>query len=223
MRSLGINVGSSSIKLALLENNNLIWSIVLPHDGDLPGTLKTALQEGNIEKGIMSLVTGTEGRYLFNINSTVETLCLEEALKQSREQADAVVSMGGEDLIVYTVNKNGKIQNNFSGSKCASGTGEFFKQQLGRMDMKLDNVNSISEEAKVFPLSSRCSVFMKSDCTHKLNKREATKDDIVLSLSNIMATKVIDFLNRAHITCGRVLITGGVTLNKYIITDPIKR
>ncbi|MCL2480621.1 MAG: acyl-CoA dehydratase activase [Spirochaetaceae bacterium] len=217
MRSLGINVGSSSIKLALLENNKLIWSIVLPHDGDLPGTFKTALREGNIEEGIKSLVTGTEGRYLFNINSTVETLCLEEALKESKEQVDAVVTMGGEDLVVYTVNKNGKIENNFSGSKCASGTGEFFKQQLGRMDMKLDKVNSVSPDAKALSLSTRCSVFMKSDCTHKLNKREATKDDIVLSLSSVMAKKVIDFLNRAHIESGRVLITGGVTLNKHII------
>ncbi|MCL2706256.1 MAG: activase, partial [Spirochaetaceae bacterium] len=186
MRSLGINVGSSSIKLALLENNKLKWSIVLPHDGDLPGTFKTALKEGNIEEGIKSLVTGTEGRYLFNINSTVETLCLEEALKESGEHVNAVVTMGGEDLVVYTVNKNGKIENNFSGSKCASGTGEFFKQQLGRMDMKLDKVNSVSPDAKALSLSTRCSVFMKSDCTHKLNKREATKDDIVLSLSSVM-------------------------------------
>ncbi|MCL2294297.1 MAG: acyl-CoA dehydratase activase [Spirochaetes bacterium] len=217
MRSLGINVGSSSIKLALLEDNKLIWSMVLPHDGDLPGAFKAALREGNIEEGIMSLVTGTEGRYLFNINSAVEMLCLEEALKVSGEQVDAVVSMGGEDLVVYTVNKCGRIQNNFSGSKCASGTGEFFKQQLGRMDMKLDVVNSISPEARALPLSARCSVFMKSDCTHKLNKREAAKDDIVLSLSNVMAAKVNDFLNRAHITSGRVLVTGGVTLNKHII------
>jgi len=217
MRSLGINVGSSSIKLALVENNKLIWSIVLPHDGDLPGTFKNALREGNIEEGIKSLVTGTEGRYLFNINSAVETLCIEEALKESKEQVDAVVTMGGEDLVVYTVNKNGKIENNFSGSKCASGTGEFFKQQLGRMDMKLTDIDSISPDSKVHNLSSRCSVFMKSDCTHKLNKGEATKSDIVLSLSNVMALKVIDFLKRAHITKGCVLLAGGVTKNKNIV------
>ncbi|MDR1748985.1 MAG: activase, partial [Spirochaetaceae bacterium] len=217
MRSLGINVGSSSIKLALMDDNTLVWSTVVPHEGDLPGTLKNALREGNIEEGIKTLVTGTEGRFLFNVNSTVETLCLEEALRTSGEKVDALVTMGGEDLVVYTVNKDGKIQNNFSGSKCASGTGEFFKQQLGRMDMALEDVNSISPDAKVLSLSSRCSVFMKSDCTHRLNKREATKADIVLSLSNVMATKVIDFLNRAHIDSGRVLICGGVTLNKHII------
>ena len=43
---------------------------------------------------------------------------------------------------------------------------------------------------------------MKSDCTHRLNKGEATKGDIVLSLSNVMATKVMDFLKRARIQRG---------------------
>ena len=66
-------------------------------------------------------------------------------------------------------------------------------------------------------MSTRCSVFMKSDCTHKLNKGEATKDDIVLSLSDVMATKVVDFLKRAKITNGRVLLTGGVTRNRHIV------
>ncbi|MDR2110619.1 MAG: acyl-CoA dehydratase activase-related protein, partial [Spirochaetaceae bacterium] len=128
-----------------------------------------------------------------------------------------VVSMGGEDLVVYSLNKEGKIINNFSGNKCASGTGEFLKQQLARMDMTLDDIDRVPDDAKVYSLSTRCSVFMKSDCTHRLNKREATKNDIVLSLSDVMAVKVIDFLKRAKITSGRVVLTGGITLNRHII------
>jgi len=58
---------------------------------------------------------------------------------------------------------------------------------------------------------------MKSDCTHRLNKREATKDDIVMSLSDVMAVKVIDFLKRAKVTSGRVVLTGGITLNRHIV------
>lgn len=217
MRSLGINIGSSSLKLVLLEDGKIAWSTVVPHDGDMSGALRGALLDGNIPEGINALVTGTEGRYLFNINNTIETLCIEQALKETGEKVDAVVTMGGEDLVVYTLSEGGKIINNFSGSKCASGTGEFFKQQLGRMDMTLNEVEGVSDDAKVMSLSARCSVFMKSDCTHRLNKREATKADIVLSLSNVMATKVIDFLKRARIQKGRVLLTGGVTLNRHIV------
>jgi predicted CoA-substrate-specific enzyme activase len=142
---------------------------------------------------------------------------VEAALRALVIKADAVVSMGGEDLIVYSLDTDGKIINNFSGNKCASGTGEFLKQQLARMDMTLDDIDRVPDTAKVYPLSTRCSVFMKSDCTHRLNKREATKDDIVLSLSDVMAVKVIDFLKRAKITSGRVVLTGGITLNRHIV------
>ncbi|MBN2508776.1 MAG: activase [Spirochaetales bacterium] len=217
MKNIGINIGSSSLKIVVTENNQVVWSGVQPHDGDFLKTLRDLLESSPASPGDPALITGTEGRYLFNIHNTIEPVCTEALLRYKEILADAVVSMGGEDLVVYTLDAAGKIQNNFSGSKCASGTGEFLKQQLGRMDMKLEDINSVSPDAKVMPLSSRCSVFMKSDCTHRLNKREATKDDIVVSLSNVMATKVIDFLKRAKITKGRVVLVGGVTRNKHIL------
>ena len=198
MQSLGINIGSSTLKVVFLDGDKIVFSKIIPHEGDFAEAVKKVLSARSIPDGIPCLVTGTEGRFRFNIENVIEPLCIEEALERSKEQVNAVVSLGGEDLVVYTVDENNRIINNFSGNKCASGTGEFFKQQLARMDLSLENVNSISASSRVLAISSRCSVFMKSDCTHKLNKGEASKDDIVLSLSDIMATKVIDFLNRAR-------------------------
>jgi predicted CoA-substrate-specific enzyme activase len=203
--------------MALFEHNALIWSASVPHEGDFGAAVHKLLSEGKIQAGIPALVTGNEGRFMFDAAGTLEPLCVEAALRCLGIKANAVVSMGGEDLIVYSLDDEGKIINNFSGNKCASGTGEFLKQQLARMDMTLDDIDKVSDNAKVHPLSTRCSVFMKSDCTHRLNKREATKDDIVLSLSDVMAVKVIDFLKRAKVTSGRVVLTGGITLNRHII------
>jgi predicted CoA-substrate-specific enzyme activase len=227
MQSLGINIGSTSLKMALFEyndasgggvpNGKAVWSASVPHEGDFAAAVRKLLAAGNIPAGIPALVTGNEGRFMFDVSGTLEPLCVEAALHSLGLKADAVVSMGGEDLIVYSLDSNGKIINNFSGNKCASGTGEFLKQQLARMDMTLDDIEKVPDTAKVYALSTRCSVFMKSDCTHRLNKREATKDDIVLSLSDVMAVKVIDFLKRAKVTEGRVVLTGGITLNRHII------
>jgi predicted CoA-substrate-specific enzyme activase len=226
MQSLGINIGSTSLKMVLADvsaadGNKVIWSAAVPHEGDFASAVQKLLEEartiGGLNVGAATLVTGNEGRFMFNAAGTLEPLCVEAALKVLGLKADAVVSMGGEDLIVYSLDQNGKIINNFSGNKCASGTGEFLKQQLARMDMTLDDIDKVPDTAKVYPLSTRCSVFMKSDCTHRLNKREATKDDIVLSLSDVMAVKVIDFLKRAKVTSGRVVLTGGITLNRHII------
>ncbi|GAB6392548.1 MAG: activator of 2-hydroxyglutaryl-CoA dehydratase [Treponematales bacterium] len=255
MRSLGINIGATSLKMALLEDGRLIWSAAAPHEGDFAAAVRKLLAEGKVPPGIPALVTGNEGRFMFDVAGTLEPLCVEAALKMvggtgNREQGtgnrdadattgdttgtlpdepplptphfplppiNAVVSMGGEDLVVYRLDGAGKIVNSFSGNKCASGTGEFLKQQLARMDMTLADIDKVSDSARVLPLSTRCSVFMKSDCTHRLNKREATKDDIVLSLSDVMAVKVVDFLKRAKVTAGRVVLTGGITLNRHII------
>jgi predicted CoA-substrate-specific enzyme activase len=202
------------------ETPKVVWSAAIPHEGNFAAAVNKLLSEGKIAEGTPTLVTGNEGRFMFAASGTLEPLCVEAALKALNIEGQApaaVVSMGGEDLIVYSLDDRGKIINNFSGNKCASGTGEFLKQQLARMDMTLDDINKVSADAVVYPLSTRCSVFMKSDCTHRLNKREATKDDIVVSLSDVMAVKVIDFLKRAKVTAGRVVLTGGITLNKHII------
>jgi len=223
MQSLGINIGSTSLKMVLfeyegsVESGKVAWSASVPHEGDFTAAARRLLLDGKITEGTPALITGNEGRFMFDVSGTLEPLCVEAALRTLKIKANAVVSMGGEDLIVYSLDTDGKIINNFSGNKCASGTGEFLKQQLARMDMTLDDIDKVPDTAKVHPLSTRCSVFMKSDCTHRLNKREATKDDIVLSLSDVMAVKVIDFLKRAKVTSGRVVLSGGITLNRHII------
>ncbi|MDR1867433.1 MAG: acyl-CoA dehydratase activase [Treponema sp.] len=217
MQSLGINIGSTSLKIVLLDGKNILWSTVGSHEGNLAATVQRLFSDRTVPEGIPTLITGNEGRLVFDSASTVEPLCVEAAINHLNLKADALVSMGGEDLIVYKLNPQGKIINSFSGNKCASGTGEFLRQQLARMDMTFADIDKISDNAHVYPLSTRCSVFMKSDCTHRLNKHEATKEDIVLSLSDVMAVKVIDFLKRAKIEKGTVVLTGGITLNRHII------
>jgi predicted CoA-substrate-specific enzyme activase len=217
MQSLGINIGSTSLKMVLVENSQVQWTAITPHEGDFGAAVRKILAEGRVPLRTPTLITGNEGRFMFDAAGTLEPLCVEAALKALNLKADAVVSMGGEDMVVYSLNAEGRIINNFSGNKCASGTGEFLKQQLARMDMKLEDINRVPDDAKVYTLSTRCSVFMKSDCTHRLNKREATKNDIVLSLSDVMAVKVIDFLKRAKIQRGKVVLLGGITLNRHII------
>jgi activator of 2-hydroxyglutaryl-CoA dehydratase len=209
---------SSSIKLVVLEDNKVIYNMVAEHEGSFLNTLESSLEMNeHIPHLVPALVTGHEGRHLLNVNSVLESLCIERAIRELGHQVDAVASLGGEIFTVYKLDGEGRITTSFTSNKCASGTGEFFKQQLGRMDMTLNDISTVSGECKVHKMSSRCSVFMKSDCTHKLNKGEATKGDIVLSLSDVMAAKVTEFLKKAKVTSGKVLLSGGLTRNPYIL------
>jgi predicted CoA-substrate-specific enzyme activase len=215
--SLGIDIGSTNLKACLLRGPRLEWVEVRAHDGDPKRALLGILRERGVNAGVPSLVTGQEARRQFAGAQAIAPVALERALAFLGARVDAVVSVGGEDLVVYRVDGSGRIVNTHAGNKCASGTGEFFAQQLQRMGFGLEAVDA-PETAAATPcrLSARCSVFMKSDCTHKLNKGEADKHGIVLSLSQVMAGKVLEFLAKAKVRRGRVLLIGGATRNPHL-------
>ncbi len=218
--TLGIDIGSTTLKLCqLTTNGGGATHAVLAHDGDLPGTLARLFERLGVEPGpeYKGLVTGTEGRNRIKLPDVIAAVTIESGLQALDLKPRAVVSMGGEDLVVYVLDRQGRIVNTYSGNKCASGTGEFFRQQLGRMDLKLEDIDRVCEGASAHPLSARCSVFMKSDCTHRLNKGESTKGDIALSLSKVMADKVAEFLTKAKLKTGQVVLIGGVTHNRFLV------
>jgi predicted CoA-substrate-specific enzyme activase len=216
-KTLGIDIGSTTLKLCLLSEDGGVEQAVLPHEGDLPGTLDRLFKELGVGAPLKGLVTGTEGRHRIELPEVIAAVAIESGLDALGLRPRAVVSMGGEDLVVYVLDRRGRIVNTYSGNKCASGTGEFLRQQLGRMNLELSDINKVCDGAKVHRLSARCSVFMKSDCTHRLNKGEAEKGDIALSLSKVMADKVAEFLTKAKLQSGQVVLIGGVTRNRFLV------
>ncbi|MBN2340857.1 MAG: activase [Deltaproteobacteria bacterium] len=215
---IGIDIGSTSVKIVRIATDNSVDAQVMAHDGNVPHTVRQLLERISFSSKIapLALATGTEGRFRLKLPNIIAPMAIENALSHLSLDAKALVCMGGEDLVVYTLDAACRITATYSGNKCASGTGEFFRQQLGRMNMNLEDIESAATGATLQKLSSRCSVFMKSDCTHKLNKGEATPGDIALSLSKIMADKVSDFLTKTRIQSGKVVLTGGVTQNPFV-------
>ncbi len=216
-KTLGIDIGSTTLKLCLVSRENGTEHAILPHEGDLPGTLTRLMDRFGSVRPLRGIVTGNEGRHRVKLPEVIAAVAIESGLDALNLKPRAVVSMGGEDLVVYVLNDRGRIVNTYSGNKCASGTGEFFRQQLGRMNLRLEDINDVCNGAHAHRISARCSVFMKSDCTHRLNKGESSKGDIALSLSKVMADKVSEFLTKAKISSGQVVLIGGATQNRFLV------
>jgi predicted CoA-substrate-specific enzyme activase len=216
LKHLGIDIGLISVKVTLIEDGHEQWTEMEDHEGNIQDVLLAILEQRDVDGEIKVLTTGNAGRNQLRTEKAIPPQAIEAALDAVGEKPDAVVSLGGESIVVYTMSDNGRTLEAITGDKCAAGTGEFFRQQLGRMDLDLSVLDRIPEDTKPQPLSSRCSVFMKSDCTHKLNKREATKEEIVVSLADVMASKVMEFFTRARVDHGRVLLIGGVTRNRFL-------
>ena len=110
-----------------------------------------------------------------------------------------------------------RVTNVLSHNKCAAGSGEFFVQLIGRMGLDIEEAIQLSSSGKVVPLASRCTVHCKSDVTHKLNRHEATPADILKTLHDSMAGKVVALLEKGQNSLRRVLLIGGVTRNDVLV------
>src|SRR4029079_18757993 len=125
-----------------------------------------------------------------HLGHITEAAAIQRALVALKRDFDAVVSLGGESFLVYIV-AGGRISNVLSHNKCAAGSGEFFVQQIGRMGLGMEEAIQLFFSSKLVPIASRCSVHCKSDITHKLNRNEATPEDILHTLHDSMSNKVI--------------------------------
>jgi predicted CoA-substrate-specific enzyme activase len=208
MKIVGVNIGTLSVKIVALQGAEKRPAIVAHHGRPL-AVLKKLLAEKDFANGDYFGVSG-------HLGHISEAAAIQRALGEAKSDFDAVVSLGGETFLVYIVT-GGRISNVLSHNKCAAGSGEFFVQQIGRMGLGVEEAIQSSFAGKVVPLAARCSVHCKSDITHKLNRKEATPEDILHTLHDSMASKVIALLEKGQGELRRVLLIGGVSRNAAML------
>ncbi|HOL85575.1 MAG TPA: CoA activase, partial [Thermoclostridium caenicola] len=178
MKTAGICVGASTITIAEIRTDGNSVEVertqAIPHEGNPRKILSELFCQGFADRPDRVVITGRKLRHLVNATSIPEPEALEEAYrwwsKTTGKKAGTLVSAGGETVMVYKLDGNGRVIGVRSGNKCASGTGEFFLQQLKRMDLSVEEAMAVADARNPYKVAGRCSVFCKSDCTHALNK-----------------------------------------------------
>ncbi len=148
--AIGIDVGSVSIKVCGLSDGTARAAVVA-HEGDIEAALGNALTGLSLDRQAAppAVVTGGAGRHRLDATAVIASSAIEAALEALALRPRAVVSLGGEDLVIYLLDGSGRVQTTIAGNKCASGTGEFFRQQLGRMDLGLEDLDEVTAGARV--------------------------------------------------------------------------
>ncbi|WP_341877009.1 acyl-CoA dehydratase activase [Defluviitalea saccharophila] len=224
LKSLGLCIGSSSVGYVLLEKDgdciNVLEQNAIPHEGNPRHIIKQIMNSDTLGSFDHITTTGRKFRNMLDASSISEPEAIEQAYrfisKQNPDLKDAnvIISAGGETFLVYALDRTGKIVNVHTGNKCASGTGEFFLQQLKRMDINVEDTALQANLNDPYMVAGRCSVFCKSDCTHALNKG-IEKSKVVAGLSKMMADKIIELLKRT--SYNKVLLVGGTSQNITMI------
>jgi activator of 2-hydroxyglutaryl-CoA dehydratase len=226
LKSLGLCLGASTVSLVQVEqewsdaeapSTRVIAHSVHVHEGDPKRSLQRALQAIDLPSFGRIAATGRKFRKFVNLTSISEPEAVECAypfLKPPAIDCPAVVSAGGETFMVYVLDRAGRIANVVTGNKCASGTGEFFLQQLRRMNVSLEEAAQFASVERPHHVSGRCSVFCKSDCTHATNKG-IPKAQVTAGLCQMMANKILELLKKVERR--NVMITGGTAQNHMMI------
>ncbi|MFH1115188.1 MAG: acyl-CoA dehydratase activase [Pseudomonadota bacterium] len=221
METLGMCLGASTLSMVRLrkegENLETISTSTITHEGNPRKAMLDALEQIPDARGIPIAVTGRKFRNFVSLTTISEPEAVETAVARVLKGRDAyrvVVSAGGETFLVYHLDEDGKIQGIQTGNKCASGTGEFFLQQIGRMNITLDDVAGLGVSEHPHKVSGRCSVFCKSDCTHALNKG-IPKDQVVSGLAKMMAGKIVELLKK--LPKKSVMLVGGSSRNQTMV------
>jgi predicted CoA-substrate-specific enzyme activase len=209
MSFLGINIGALTVKVVAVQSGKKEDARVMAHQGR---PLEVLAQLIALPEFAGAEYFGVSG----DLGHISEFAAIQRALHETGIGFDAVVSLGGESFLVYTLT-DGRVTNVLSHNKCAAGSGEFFVQLISRMGLEIDEAIELSFSGKVVPLASRCTVHCKSDVTHKLNRREATPADILKTLHDSMAGKVVALLEKGQTSLRRVLLIGGVTRNDALV------
>jgi predicted CoA-substrate-specific enzyme activase len=211
-KALGVCIGASTVSSVLLTQTNGSIAVEshysIPHHGS-PQKIISEIFNNNIPLKVA--VTGRKFKNLLNATSISESEAIENSISHLGLSTDLVISAGGENFILYVIDKHGKISKAITGNKCASGTGEFFLQQIKRMNLSIDDAVSLGTHGEPYNISGRCSVFCKSDCTHALNKG-VEKENVVAGLSRMMAQKIIELTSRVKFW--KVTLIGGASKNK---------
>lgn len=213
MVKIGIDVGSTTMKVvALDENNNLIYSDYQRHFSQIIEKSKemlSSLEDAIGDQEIEISLSGSAGMGLAEatgIPFVQEVYATRNAAKEFIPDADAIIELGGEDAKILFL--TGGLEVRMNGT-CAGGTGAFIDQMATLLGIERDDIDKLSEKTTVlYTIASRCGVFAKSDIQPLINQGAKT-EDIAASILVAVVNQTIAGLAQGRKIEGKVIYLGG--------------
>ena len=212
--TLGIDIGSTTVKVALLDKeHNIIFSDYKRHFANIQETLAQLLTQAREVSGNVTLhpvITGSGGLTLakhLEIPFVQEVIAVSTSLKELAPKTDVAIELGGEDAkIIYF--EDGNVEQRMNGI-CAGGTGSFIDQMAALLQTDASGLNEYAKNYNsLYTIAARCGVFAKSDIQPLINEG-ATKEDLAASIFQAVVNQTISGLACGKPIRGHVAFLGG--------------
>lgn len=214
MLKIGLDVGSTTIKCIVLdENNNIIYSDYKRHYSHIKDNIIAKLLElkekNIINKDACIAISGSAGMGIADgahIPFVQEVYATRIAANELIPGTDCIIELGGEDAKILFLTDGMEVRMNGS---CAGGTGAFIDQMATLLNVDITEINGLAtQHQKLYSIASRCGVFAKSDIQPLLNQG-ASKSDIAASIFYAVVNQTIGGLAQGREITGKVAYLGG--------------
>ena len=224
---MGLDIGSISVKIAIInQDNNIVYTDYQRHHGkpnkialEMIGKMKDEVQLSSIANASVTGLNVTLTGKSSLVSTENEIICQARAAAMLYPQVHSIIEMGGQDskLILVEYDKNIKdiiIRDFAMNTICAAGTGSFLDQQATRLGVSIEKeFGELSLKSKKPPrIAGRCSVFAKSDMIH-LQQVGTPVHDIVAGLCFAVARNFVSNISRGKKISVPVAFHGGVASN----------
>ncbi len=210
---LGIDVGSTTVKLAVLDDDDrIVYASYQRHHTDVRATAKALFRAAAKVFGdakVSVSITGSGGLLLsqwLGMEFVQEVIASKAAVQTFIPQTDVAIELGGEDAkIIYF---DDGIEQRMNGT-CAGGTGAFIDQMASLLHTDASGLNELAKHSTmIYPIASRCGVFAKTDIQPLLNEGAAPAD-LAASIFQSIVTQTISGLACGRPIRGHVAFLGG--------------
>ncbi len=216
MRALGIDIGSRSIEVLLLEDG-IVLEYRKTDTGFSPMDSVSSLLEGLEYDAAMA--TGYGRQFLeskMGCSTITEIKAYATAARYLYPEAMAVLDIGGQDCKAISLMPDGRMKKFEMNDRCAAGTGRFLEIMALRLGYDLgDFGSSVFLSEKEIRINSMCTVFAESEIVSLLARGEKP-EDISKSLHTSVTARCMTMLNRVS-AAGPLLMAGGGALNLGLV------
>ena len=209
---VGIDIGSTTIKLVVMDEERLVFKNYARHFSEIGNALTNSLTSlKNIigEKTFKIALAGSAGMGIakkISLPFVQEVIACQAAVEKFIPQTDTVVELGGEDAKIIYLGNAPEVRMN---GVCAGGTGSFIDHMASLLSTDALGLNSLAEKGKqIYTIASRCGVFAKTDIQALMNDG-AKKADIALSIFQAVVNQTIGNLAQGRPIKGNVAFLGG--------------
>jgi len=220
----GIDIGSISTKVALLDEEKLLGTLVSFSGYNAEAAAKRVFEEILAQHGLRAtdvakVVATGYGRasVAFADKAITEITCHAAGAYFSDGEVRFVIDIGGQDSKAIELGEGGQVKNFLMNDKCAAGTGRFLEVMARALELDLEKFADFSLRADLpAPISNICTVFAESEVISLIAKGEK-RENIIAGIHSAIAARVSAMVIRLG-GASAVMMTGGVAKNAGLVS-----